>query len=305
MKKVIISFVLLLGIFTISSCSNEEDMQTSENLSSESMDCSEQLNELRAKILVYNQAIQPTTITRGWKWWKWVILGASDAVGGFCGGLFGGVSASTIVALAWASDVDVVTFNGHEINRSMKRSYGPEMYSNLVINSENFIESYSDSVGLYHNESLIDLCSDSTTVQSFNNANNSGKIALISSTIQAIDNANYVGTLSDLAKNVVFTKANIIKEIADISMTLADFMDGIRNISGLLGTTEAELDVLEAYFDGLSQISNIENRSTYMNAVLYDTDRSNIPSEIKVKLGNIMILANASFDLWSNSSMAE
>lgn len=304
MKKVFFSFMLLMGVAVLSSCSNNEDVYTANTVSNETVESNNQLTELRTKILAYNQTLQPSAVTRGWRWWKWLILGASDAVGGLCGGLFGGVSASSIVAVAWASDIDQIGFTGTGSTRSVSDSTNTVNYSGIIINQNEYMEDYADSIGFLHNQAIIDFCSNTAVIQTFNSASVNEKINFIASTLQAVSNNDYISNLSERDKLVAFNKADLIKGIATSSETLSDFMNGLRNNSSVLGMTTSEIDVLEAYFEGLSQIIEHDHNGNYMNTILHYTDRSDLPSELKIKLGNIMILAYASFTLWGNSSMA-
>jgi hypothetical protein len=307
MKKTLFSLTILLGIAVLSSCSNQESVNSSSPITNEGIQYSEEYAMLQSKIQTYNESLYPTNnaLRRGRKWWQWLLLGASDAFGGICGGLFGGVSASAVVGVAMAADVDQVSFEGEaHFRRSASDSIPDNTNEELVIDNNDFIENYDVNIGLYHNEAIMELYDETEEVQEFSTANQERRIEMVTSALNEACNDSVVFDLSAEEKVIAFNKAETIAELAKTSETLEDFISKLRNHTEALGLSNSEIDVLAEFFNGLAEVIYSDESGDYLNTILHYTDESNLPSDLKVKLGNIMILAHASFNLWGNSNLA-
>ena len=304
MKKLLFSLTLLIGILVLSSCSNQECAYTHESVVYETLEQSKQLEDLCSKIETYNQTL-PSLDTRGkkkWKWWQWAILGASDAIGGAAAGLFGGVSASAVVATAWAAEVDQIVV---KVEVEKGGSHPIPYYTGVIIDNNDFKNNYADSIGYIHNRALVELCSDSTKVQEFCAIDSNGKITMITNTLNMVNNTNSFNQSSAEEKNSAFDKAELIRKIANTADDLNDFISLLHENSSILGVTNSEIDVYEKYFTGLANAIETGDNGNYLNDILHFTDQSNLSSNIKRKIGNVIILANASFRLWYNSSFGD
>lgn len=310
--KYLFGLLLSLGLISLCSCSNQDNAISTDVTELTIQSQEHELAALRAKILNYNENVQQSNYTRGKgktgkkKWWKWLLVGVSDAIGAAVGGgVVGAVGTSAIAGVALSADIGSV--NGVDVKaprRALKRS-SEYMYSSIIVDNHLYQENYDDSIGYYHNIALEALLNDSTNVMMFNNAEGDSKMYMINSIMTEICGRNMLQNLSAYDRTVIYNKGNAIANIAVSSDTLEDFIQGIRGVSENLGLSQSEIDVLEAYFDGLSEVVLDDDESIYMNDILSYTDQCNIPSEMKVTLGNIMIVANASMKLWSNTYLAE
>jgi hypothetical protein len=102
-----------------------------------------------------------------------------------------------------------------------------------------------------------------------------------------------------------YNKAIGIGQMAEMSNTYNDFFDYLRNVCSTYRIDESEIDVMESFFDGLSEIDIDDLDGNYLEGVLRIIDRSDLSSDLKQELGNAMIVFNASAVIWGNSNLIE
>ena len=304
MKKIIFVLTLVAGIFAMYSCSNQDGSTLSDTSSPTIQTQEKELAELRTMILVYNSEMPSSNVTKGKKWWKWLrwlFCGVADAAGAAVGGVYGAVGTSALAgALVGSSDIGNV--NGQSL--APRRAGLAGAQNGIVIDKTQYQAEFSDSIGYYHNVALAQLLADTETYNKFCTTEGVEQMSFVDNAVETICGKSAVAGLSSSDKYAIYNKGKVISQIAASSESLEDFIKGLKAESGNLGLTIAEIDVLSAYFEGLSEVVLSDENGVYMKDILKYTDQSNLSEDMKVKLGNVMIVANASMKLWGNGVFA-
>ena len=292
------------------SCSNNDEKITDSESITMTQSLSERdiqnLKQLNRDIQSYNISfVQPKT--RGLRSWisKALTVVAADGIGLFSGGPGSSALYSGVALVGVLAGVDKVIFDVTISERRELLTRSILDYSGVVIDHNNFLTNYSDSVGFHHNQIIYNLLSDSISSHQFNTFPGFHKTIVFNGIcnrfgIQPVTNNN-----DSVQMVTAYNKAIGIGQMAEMSNTYNDFFDYLRNVCSTYRIDESEIDVMESFFDGLSEIDIDDLDGNYLEGVLRIIDRSDLSSDLKQKLGNAMIVFNASAVIWGNSNLIE
>jgi len=309
MKKVLFSIMVIVGLATQVSCTNEsEDVRfsNSETLVEEAGMSAEdvELIKLQNEIADLNARTFPEVpYTRGRGWWKWMRVFISDAVGGLFGNFFGGpigagVGAAACSAYAATNEVAI----SPELDNSYKISMNSSetALNNVVpepIKMANGVEriTRSDSIGYFHNKVLLEANKGDMLLQSRNARLLTEKICIAAKKTLFVDKEDV--SIDEIMGNAQFSK------FVEAKSTYLSANQSIDNYCEELGKLYPEqklqINVIGSFIDGVSRISVDENDGSYAEKVLNLVDNANLSDDVKKQLRNGIIVGNASYQLWN------
>ena len=309
MKKLLFLFLGFIAILMGVSCNSNEEQVTAPSSDNDCMTLSQEdlqgLKDLSFQIQCYNEQFSSTnTRAKKIRLPKWLAVIAADGIGLLSGGpgtsaLFSGTAVAAILAKVDKVIYDVFFYNTNTIHTRTLDSTLTEK-AVVVINSSNYTTAYSDSIGYYHNVLIREILSDSTKAHSFSTLTGNKLVAFVNNLSDSIGIFPILEIGNKPLMDSVYQQAEDIVKIVDGAETKAELYLQLRN-TGMLSSSE--MNVIESYLDGLYNLNLSENDGSYTRGVLHVVDSSNVSSTIKEKLGNIMIVSNASSYLWVNSNV--
>lgn len=287
MRKFIITLVAVIAtIFT--SCSNEQASLITPSNSNEIVENAkiESLSVLQGKITMLNDSMGITPKeTRGFFSRLWKVI-CSDAVGGLFGNLWGGPAGAVVGAAACSGAVSIsvatrsTNISEYEMN--------PDL-NNLVPTPENGeTPSFEDSIGYYHNKSLISL-------QSSNKP-----ISIRDMPILLMDEVK-----NEIPQNTTFTDNDSIQ----LNKTYQEFISNEQKYAGndidsyekhlisCYPNQKGEIQVICEFLKGITNI-DAEDIDSYSTKVLNLIDLSQLSGTVRQNLRNGVIVGKASKKLW-------
>lgn len=316
MKKIIFC---ALVFFT--SCSSV-DPQISDVVNSKSVDCHSQAVEmlqLQSKVDSLNRTMFPVdnNQTRGlgnfFKKFFSVVL--CDAVGGLFGNLGGpcGAAAGAVMMSATAAFVpaDNINFSNGLLSSS---SFIKDKYNqtNSKVNLPNVslkssvVPKYDprikpgplDSIGYYHNKALIEL----NNIANIDKVNVDTLIFTVAETTCRYYNkpkqevVAYLNNNKDMFDEVLISKSLMAKDSTSLHSAINVWKEHYPEQSD-------KLNVLETFFEGISNLNVDENDGDYFNRVLELISTSSLDEDTKQSLRNAIIVGNASYQLWNTDEL--
>lgn len=304
MKKILM-LLLCVSAIVFCSCSSEEYSETSVHNNNVSQADVVELSAVQLQIDSLNQNLFPNTAnyqTRGLgKFFKkFFAIVVCDAVGGMFGSLYGGpVGAASGAILASG----VAAFTHTELHTSSNRSSLRAINTDTTALSPSVIPitvkngtqpSKNDSIGYFHNKTLSELnysmVSERKTID-----NLTVKVAEATASNYNVAKdtiVTYLNTNSELFENIRNVKLYETSEDDNIHVL-------INKWKGLYPEQSGQFDVLESFFNGISNLEVSDNDGTYLNNVLNIIESSSLNPEVKENVRNAFIVGNASYQLWN------
>lgn len=317
MKKVL--FILVLALISFASCSNEDFV--SENESSVQSDSVMVIAQRNMELIALQNRIHEYNVgtftsyqnfeTRGWlknlfkkTIVKWIVTIASDAIGGACGGIAGGLVASgTVGALVFSGACDAVITPWN--TRASCNIDGDSLYNskeivfrNVVPDLENLKVFENDSIGYYHNKILYGMFNNQAKMATFMEKDMQGQAQMI---VEEMANEPYLlsrygDELRDVENiNNGLATANIMIQIANDVETEDEFFARI----GEAGLTDPNIiSVMKEIISGLQNVELDTDDGQYYQEILKIISDSNLDEETKLRLSDGVIIGQASNHLW-------
>lgn len=286
MKKFIILVAVIATMFT--SCSNEQASFITPLNSNEVVENAniESLSALQGKISMLNDSMGIThKETRGFFSRLWKVI-CSDAVGGLFDNFWGG-PAGAVVGAAACSGAVFISVATRSSNIS-EYDMNPDL-ENLVPISENGENtSFEDSIGYYHNKSLISLQSSDKPLSIHNMP------------ILLMDEVK-----NEIPQNTTFTDNDSIQ----LNKTYQEFISNEQKYTGndidsyethlksCYPNQRGEIHVICEFLKGITNI-DAADADSYSKKVLNLIDQSQLSGTVRQNLRNGVIVGNASKKLW-------
>lgn len=306
-------FVLALMILSMVSCSSELNENSIEEKQLEVCENSKTIELLNVKnqIETLNQTMfTPKTNTRGiGKWFKKIFaVVTADAVGGLfglqiggpCGAAAGAIMASGLAAAVPENHITLLTLLDQFLLTRADTVIMPtsgllptnpvDIALRNVVPSGNWTK--SDSIGYYHNLAIIEIKSE------LNDTPVSYDVMLdkVAEKTSVLYDVNAIQIKNDINLNKGFFDHAGSSELS--AKRMFTFNNLIQAWSALYPDKAEELEVLETFFDGLSNIEVEDNEGEYLDSVLKIINESSLDDNTKQNLRNSFIVGNASYQLW-------
>lgn len=307
-------YLILLCIVTVLVTSCEKRMEDS--IVGEDHTYSEVV-ELQNRIdsIAVSMSFAPEIQTRGLSSWL-VKIGATvlaDAVSGIvASGLSSGnvyigygvaIAASTLVATL---SVDRISFlAGTRATTDNERGIlemNPEgIAMSGVLPIERYTQSLnmqSDSIGYYHNLIIMEMAD---TLSAMDTISTDCIITLTADALGKyfdVNNEEIKTALNSYSEPYVFIENNYCR--FGTCESTSDIIDIWEN---KYPNRNNELSLIEAFMNGLVNIQVRDNDGAYLSNVLYALHTSNLDAQMKVRLRNAFIVANASYQLWNTEEL--
>ena len=280
MKKIVI--FMLFGLIAFCSCTKNNVVETpSENIN--------ELDALKLELLELNSTLPPSkdVITKA-PWWKYLLVGVADAVGGFIPG--GSVStAISASSLAWTIL--------KEEKKSSESSTGSSTSTPAGNPSLNPIESALVNVGgdgEVHNKVIVNIF-EKYGEEMFslpeNELNNEISKEVSLQTGEPLEVVKITPQQSVTIHNVV-----------DAYVTSATVDEFMCKVSPTLANPELS-EVVEVILSGYERVDISTDNGTYEAAVNKTIEKSKISTTSKDCLKSVSSVANASTRLWNVNSL--
>ncbi|MEE3462871.1 MAG: hypothetical protein VZQ27_01085 [Candidatus Cryptobacteroides sp.] len=268
MKKIIL--ITICGILALCSCSkNSNEIIMNDEMKG--------LKSLETEIVTLNSQLQSaTTIDTKAKWWRYLLAGAADLLGGCIhgGNVATGIAASTFMWTITKPETIVQNPSGFENSSIYQPSIAlehvdldGEIHNNVIIN---ILEKNGEGFFEMSEETMYSLIIEETAkvtgepISSFEISQEQKK------------------SISSIASSYVSSKS-----VEDFMERVTPYME------------EPEMaGVVRAILEGYEKVDALKDNGKYETAVGLAIDNSNIPEETKIKLKNASSIANASNRLW-------
>jgi len=268
MKKIIL--ITICGILALCSCSkNSNEIKMNDEM--------KELKSLETEIIALNSQLQTeATIDTKAKWWRYLLTGAADLLGGLIpgGGVATGISASTLMWTITKSETAVektASFESSSINKpEIALAYvdlDGEIHNNVITNilakkGEGFFKMSEDAINSLIIEETAKVTGEPKSSFEISQEQKKSIRGIVSS---------YVSSSS-------------VKEFVE---SATPYME------------EPELaGIVRAILEGYEKIDALKDNGRYEAAIALAIDRSRISEETKIKLKNASSIANASNRLW-------
>jgi hypothetical protein len=271
MNKYIKCTVIAITLFCITtvSCTKEDTQQ--QNIKNKTELAA--FTNLHNQLIDYNKSlgIEPT---RGF--WKkfWRVVG-SDAIGALTGGLAGAIGGSAGAVLGILTTESMGTAINQNAN-SLTLSYDTDL-------------SLIDSMGLFHNEAIISLYEEDTTL--FNPENRDDLMSAIVNLISS-DYPNVVSIGGRVLQNTIDSIISVIHKTDDISTAIGRFKIIFPN-------KEDELDIIGILLEGISEINDTDDIIRYIKGFREIVMDSDISEDSKEAIRAGLSVAFGSRLLWN------
>lgn len=151
-----------------------------------------------------------------------------------------------------------------------------------------------DSIGYYHNSVIVDLHNSLTSTD----PSLDDLFAIVSDKTAVLYGVSKGAIKRDLTANRSLFESILNERLFD-STNATDMGAAARRWSVLYPEKESQIEVLQSFFEGLSNTDVVNNDGTYFNKVLKIVDTSRLDNINKRKLRNAVIVGNASYQLWT------
>lgn len=302
MRKLFFFMMLLVGSLVFTSCEDSEEIATGVssvqpgNISEADREALDALcasmREYNAQTFGADTTAIPSVLHAKSKqpWWKralcWLATGFADAVGGVIGAAAGGVGGAVVGGAACSTAVGAYCLKGEaDPHGSVTITLGAPAYPKSIATA--------DSVGLKHNLILVGCLRDSASVHRLLAASNEQRVA----TAISIGKQLYVnGYTPSVADRALYAKTG-----ETINSTIAQstsFLDFGSRIKATDVADQKVLEVLLAYFEGLSSTEDDEAVGKYLQHMLVKVETAGLSRELcqNVKYG--LEIGAASYLQW-------
>ena len=314
MKKITYLILIVIGMVFYTSCSTSEITEEPESTVQSDIDKPEDpgIIDFQIELATLNKHTftgQPKT--RGFRDFmkRFVAIVTCDALGaGF--GLIGGapgvvtgtITASLAAAIAPESQIDIFGFtrSGDEPSESMHGVNDPEiaLSPNLIptVSSNSAGPSIEDSIGYIHNVVVLALNHDIASVP-----------VDLDTLIEKVAEQTYQYYHTTQKEVINHLKANqslfenIIRNIMPNVTVDNDLSDLIHRCQMLYPDRAEKLRTIEIFIEGLCNIEITDNDGEYLNKALALLNKAAMDATTKRDLRNALIVANASYQLWTSS----
>lgn len=276
MKKIVI--IMLFGLIAFCSCTKNNVVETpSENIN--------EVDALKLELLELNSTLPPSkdVITKA-PWWKYLLVGVADAVGGFIpgGSVSTAISAST---LAWT------------IMKEEKKSSESSTGSPAEIQSLNPVESALVNVGgdgEVHNKVIVNIF-EKYGEEMFSLPENELNYEI------SKEVSLQTGEPLEAVK-ITPQQSVTIHNVVDAYVTSATVDEFMCKVSPTLANPELS-EVVEVILSGYERVDISTDNGTYEAAVNKTIEKSKISTTPKDCLKSVSSVANASTRLWNVNSL--
>ena len=310
--KHLILLILGLCTFVFSSCSSDElsttkMSKTEEFLQKDEVELTE-LSSVQSQIDSLNQSMFPltnSTQTRGiGKFFKkFFSIVVCDAIGGLYGNLYGGpvgsvggaILASSVAAFA-PVELSTNSISSEDISNRPVNSNSIALSPN-VIPSEGVngsLITFNDSIGYLHNEAMIELNQTLTSEERTIDKLALRVVELTSQNYNVSEDSlsNYFNANMEFYNDIISENLFESSEATTVHEVMSKWKD-------LYPEQSCQFDVLESFFNGISNLEVDNNDGTYLNRVLEIIDSSSLETTTKQNLRNAFVVGNASYQLWN------
>lgn len=262
MKKYLLSLAVMLGLGVMASCSNQESDVVADIPVTVSQEPEGQFDDLFAELGQYNNQYQASLTRKGGGWWKWLGVALADGLGA-CFGAVGGAATSAIAAVVVIGGGDIVWGGIKNLNNPDDdlSSYQISDLGGPTNISAQMNETYSDSIGYYHNNAIVSLLLDSVKCQEFDDATGSSKVAVVNGVWNDVCDDSQ---LSSYEEKTVFINSMNLASLILSSESVGEFIAGVEKKSAQFDLSDAELHVLGEFFTGLTNLASPDYSTQYM-----------------------------------------
>lgn len=326
LKFGLMGIMIATSVFT--SCSNEENLGSSEKVSVVTIDNKSTLQQISYSIdsintkrlgippFIYNDDTRAFSIKNLWKGIKTVVAadarGAADGLksGGFPGAVTGAISSSfsKVVDLLFKDDAQTVDpnpnnnksprkttiyYNNDSIFKNMTRAEVDETVLKLDRNTN--IQMKEDSAGYYHNKVILSLLDKHNNVKYWQNITHKDLTIEVAKELEREFNLN---------EGQLYNDSELIGNIATNSFILGSAEEDILN-SYYINLRKNNpkmadlIDVIETYVNGLGEIESTDECIEYSEAVMDIINKSNANEDEKLSLRICINVAFSSYRLWN------
>lgn len=269
---------MLFGLIAFCSCTKNNVAETpSENIN--------ELDALKLELLELNSSLPPSkdVITKA-PWWKYLLVGVADAVGGF---ISGGSVSTAISASTFAWTIM------KEEKQSLESSTGTSTYQSSICPLESSLVNI-DGEGEVHNKAIVEIYKKygeemfCLPEEELNNE--------ISKEVSL-----QTGEPLEVVK-ITPQQSVTIHKVVDAYATSATVEEFMCKVSPTLANPELS-EVVEVILSGYERVDISTDNGTYEAAVNKTIDQSKISTTSKDCLKSVSSVANASTRLWNVNSL--